>query len=66
MFYPHSQCFIPLHHGYHGFDLKFTGHSLVVLFFYITRQPDQFNINAEFFGLMMNISPALLEDLTVV
>ena len=23
---------IPLYHGYHGFDLKFTGHSLVVFF----------------------------------
>ena len=40
--YP-DKCFIPtlnvlspgLRHGYHGFDLKFTRHSLV--FFYITR-----------------------------
>ena len=35
MFYPHSKCFIPLRHGYNGFDLKFKGNSLV--YFYITR-----------------------------
>ena len=23
-------CFIPLHHGYYGFELKFTGHSFVL------------------------------------
>ena len=27
---PHSQCFIPLCHGNYGFDLKFTGHGLVL------------------------------------
>ena len=41
MFYLHSPCFIPLRHGYYGFDLKFTGHSHVFFLYHKTQNKNK-------------------------